>query len=258
MDWVVGDPTQPAFTTLTYGDVSHARALLKALNLPTELVLSILDYAEYWPTYTFARHKPSVASARGNSASAATLCLDAPIYNNPITAVAVAAGERAKCKRIEFHVVSRDQGWTSENTQGTYSTSSWLEVSILRPCNNNTQNRGTPPDLMNLWMSCPRDYRPGRGWELVKRPQRVEQGPQGGEGDCAWFLQGNRVVTGNQDYRIVWSEFGRDEGDEGAGSGEGFVQALQDGDRVLVWARAKWHGWQCIVEKVDVIVSYGF
>ena len=29
------------------------------------------------------------------------------------------------------------------------------------------------------------------------------------------------------------------EGNEGAGSGEGFLNAFRQGDRVLVWARAK-------------------
>jgi hypothetical protein len=45
-------------------------------------------------------------------------------------------------------------------------------------------------------------------------------------------------MAGIQEYRVVWSLEGV-EGNEGAGSGEGFVQALKDGDVVLVWARAK-------------------
>jgi hypothetical protein len=74
----------------------------------------------------------------------------------------------------------------------------------------------------------------------VKRPETAEQGPQGGEGGFAWYLQGNRVAVGQHGvrYRVVWAE-NENEGNEGAGSGEGFLKELKDGDRVLVWARAK-------------------
>jgi hypothetical protein len=143
-------------------------------------------------------------------------------------------------KSVEFNLVSRDQGWTSENTRDTYSTSSWHEVSILRDGDTSTNVDQILP-IVNVPRSCPKIYQSiidNRGWELVKRPENALQGPQGGEGDYAWYLQGNRVMARMEEYRVLWSEEGR-EGNEGAGSGEGFVRALQDGDTVLVWARAK-------------------
>jgi hypothetical protein len=141
-------------------------------------------------------------------------------------------------------VTSRDQGWTSENTRGTFSTSSWLEVSILRD-ELNINSLLPTPRLVNTWINSPLDYHTnmvGRGWSLVKRPESALQGPQGGEGDYAWYLQGNRVVAGPQDYHVAWDERGLsevNEGNEGAGSGQGFLHALRPGDHVLVWARAK-------------------
>lgn len=52
------------------------------------------------------------------------------------------------------------------------------------------------------------------------------------------YLQGNRVAAGKSEYRVVWGEAGN-EGNEGAGQGQGFFDELQEGDRIIVWARAK-------------------
>jgi hypothetical protein len=236
-----GPPLPTGPFTPTYNDVCQTRALLKSLKLPTELVLSILDYAQYWPIHQVTGGGAQ-AAARGDRPSAATLSLSISLFDTPVVTEALASGEHAKIKRIEFTVRSRDQGWTSERTQGTFSTSSWTEVSILRNASN--INSMLPfPRLVNTWISSPQDYHTntvGRNWSLVKRPESALQGPQGGEGDFAWFLQGNRVAAGeSEEYKIVWTEEGREEGNEGSGSGEGFLQALSEGDRLLVWARAK-------------------
>ncbi|KAF1946466.1 hypothetical protein EJ02DRAFT_394123 [Clathrospora elynae] len=255
-----GLPERTGPFTPTYDDVRHARALLKALKLPTELVLEILEYAKYWPAqkFKYRPNHPIVTSALGGNPSAATICLEANIFSNPTLDEIRQGRERPKIRSLEFDFVSHDQGWTSENTQGTYSTSSWLELSILRPVSN-TNSHLPKPRLVNRWDGSPLDFHTNmsaRGWSLVKRPESALQGPQEGEGDFAWYLQGNRVAVGSKKYHVKWSEQGC-EGNEGAGKGEGFLQALQDGDRILVWARAKWHGWQCIVESVNVTVRYG-
>ncbi|RYN32998.1 hypothetical protein AA0113_g2267 [Alternaria arborescens] len=266
VDWLSGttEPTGPF--TPTYADVCHARALLKTLKLPTELVLSILEHAQYWPIAEFSQNGREVhanASASANSSSAAALCLEAEIFSASVVERIHLGGETVKIKRITFDVMSRDQGWTSEDTQGTFSTSSWLEVSILRDASN-INSRLPTPRLVNTWLSSPMDYHTnmvGRGWSLVKRPESALQGPQGGEGDYAWYLQGNRVMASGQEYHVAWEEHGLsevNEGNEGAGSGEGFLNALRQGDRVLVWARAKYPGWRCIVDNVNVTVHYGF
>ena len=243
--WLLGPPEPTRPFTPTYADVCRARAVLKTLKLPTELVLSILEHAQYWPVERISRSGGTVLARAGmNNPSAATLCLEANPYSTPIVKEASLGGETAKIKRIDFDITSRDQGWTSENTQGTFSTSSWLEVSILRDASNINSLLPTPR-LVNTWISSPMDYHTnmvGRGWSLVKRPESALQGPQGGEGHFAWYLQGNRVMAGTQDYHVSWDEGGLcevDEGNEGAGSGEGFLDALEPGDRVLVWARAK-------------------
>ena len=174
-DWL-RSPSQPTGPfTPSYRDVCHARALLKALQLPTELVLDILDRARYWPSYEFKTrpNREMAASAGVGSSSAATLCLDAGIFNNSIVNDIRGGSERPKIKTIEFDIVSRDQGWTSENTHGTYSTSSWLEVSILRN-EANSSIRLPDPRLVNTWVCNPLDFHRnmvGRGWFLPSRPK---------------------------------------------------------------------------------------
>lgn len=235
-------PLPSDWSTPDYNDVCQARAFLKALNLPTELVLQILDYAQYWPQHEFITNfgGPKIAAAQAGRPSHATMCLDTAFMDNMIVDAVRRNGERPKLKSIEFNIVSRDQAWTSENTHGTFNTSSWLEVSILRRAGH-PSTPATGPHLANTWFNDPSDFQQSvssEGWTLVKRPGGAKQGPQDGEGDFAWYLQGNRVAVGPDDYRVVWSENGK-EGNEGAGNGEGFLQELTEGDRILVWARAK-------------------
>jgi hypothetical protein len=228
--------------TPKYEDVCQARAYLKTLDLPTELVLQILEYAQYWPQYevTLNFGRPKIAAAEAGRPSHATLCLNRDIMDHHTVDTVRKHGETPKIKSVAFDMVSRDQAWTSESTHGTFSTSSWLEVSILRRVGGNDAP-STGPRFSNTWFNNPSDLHhgvSGQGWTLVERPESAKQGPQDGEGDLAWYLQGNRVAVGIDEYRVVWTENDK-EGNEGAGSGEGFLQELKEGDQVLVWARAK-------------------
>lgn len=230
--------------TLDYKDVLAARALLKTLGLPTELVLAILDYAQYWPMREFSTDKGNTVKVAASMfrSSAAALCLDADVFRHPTVDDLHARGEKVRVKAIEFHIRSRDQGWTSERTQGTFSTSSWLEASLLRGVEDYSTT--FPPSCwLDSVFASPQSFQEHvmpRGWQLIKRPEFAEQGPQGGEGDLAWYLQGNRVATQgrSEDYHIIWTH-DECEGNEGAGRGEGFLNELREGDRLLVWARAK-------------------
>jgi len=236
------EPPRPGCSIPSYDDVCQARASLKALGLPTELVLQILDFAHYWPQHEYFSNfrQPKLAAAQGGRPSHATLCADMDALNNTTVEEVRRCGETCKIKSVEFNVASLDQAWTSENTHGTFHTSSWLEVSILRRVKDKTTAE-TGPRLSHIRLSDPSDYHQtvsSQGWSLVKRPESAKQGPQDGEGDFAWYLQGNRVAVGLEEYRIVWSADGQ-QGNEGAGNGEGFLNELTEGDRVLVWARAK-------------------
>lgn len=266
---------------LDYEDVLEARTLLEGRGLPMELVLDILDHAEYWPMRQFSTTPGSTVKVAATMfrSSAAGLCLDADIFNDPVVNDLRANGEKVRIKAIQFQIRSRDQGWTSEPTRGTFSTSSWLEASILRGVESHSTT--FPPSCwLDSVFASPESFQyhvTSRGWQLVRRPEHAEQGPQGGEGDLAWYLQGNRVATQGraEEYDVLWTHdtYG---GNEGSGRGDDFLHALKEGDRLLVWARAKvrrlpmpnvielmlifeqWPGWQCIVESVNITVYYGF
>lgn len=209
-----------------------------------ELALEILDYAEYWPTRQFSSEEGKTVKVAATMfrSSAAGLCVDADIFNDPVIESLRRGGEKVKTKAIEFHIRSRDQGWTSEPTRGTFNTSSWLEASILRGVEDH-DTRLPPSCWLDSGFESPRSFQQHiipNGWQLVRRPDYAEQGPQGGEGDLAWYLQGNRVATQGrtEDYNVRWTHHDF-EGNEGSGQGDNFLNELKEGDRLLVWARAK-------------------
>jgi hypothetical protein len=181
--------------------------------------------------------------------------------------------------------MTTDQGWTTENTEGTYQTSSWFEVSILRPSQHEEFSIITPTiesQVKRLCRSSKYHHSvcaaahamfPVNGLQLQPRPslkmepQRLHcneminvaesreelskdlQFQSTKEGEFTWYLQGNEVARGKsifddemvRRYNIVWGgKFNpRWVGNEGSGRGEGFVDSLQEGDWVVVWARAK-------------------
>jgi hypothetical protein len=119
-DWSTNRES-PGFRTgfnQSYGDVREARAILSSRNLPTEIVLQILDLACYWPSRTF-KMKEAVHAAATNG-SAGRICLDVNVLGDDIKQSF--GGEQTKeqvsVKEIEFRFQSHDQGWTSQGTEG--------------------------------------------------------------------------------------------------------------------------------------------
>jgi hypothetical protein len=107
---IMGAISSKPFTP-AYADVCAARATLKSLKLPTELVLQILDHARYWPSYEFKGSKVSAENG-------ASISLLENIYDRANVFGSLATNEALKVKEIEFEIRSRDQGWTSEGTEG--------------------------------------------------------------------------------------------------------------------------------------------
>jgi hypothetical protein len=238
-------PSQTEKFSPTYADVRVARAMLKAFGLPTEIALEILEWAEYQPVRKFASsyrdntYAP-MASAPGNGMG---LCLKAGVLARETLRDLAARQARVKVKEIEFTILSRDQGWTSEDTAGTFNTSSWLEVSILRPFRASSlqETQSSLPLFSNIQSPAELQLRLlQQGETLVTRSEEAGRGIQDGEGNYAWYLQGNRVASRGQftEYRVVWA-IDHHEGNEGAGDGLGFLEALQEGDSIIVLARAK-------------------
>ncbi|KAJ4348426.1 uncharacterized protein N0V89_009800 [Didymosphaeria variabile] len=247
--------------TVSYADICVSRALLKSLGLPTELVLEILDYAQYEPVLEFVSEgRRVVAEAVMGSATSARVCLPAEVFSRNTICRISGPNVVLKVKQIDFEIKSKDQGWTSENTIGTFQTSSWLEVSIFRPGPLYSaldklpfwdREYDNPQELQNHLLPM--------GHRLVdERPVSASVGPQGDELPIAWYLQGNKVTERqNIDYRVVWTPDGW-EGNQGTGNGERFFDVLKEGDSVLVWARAKYPQWRCEVDSIKMTVRYGF
>lgn len=107
--------------SLSYADLCIARALLQT-KLPTELVLQILNYAEYWPSHIFEmQHKCDVRAYSGSSHG--KVCLDVDVVPDKVKKIF--RGENVRVKAVEFTITSRDQGWTSEDCKGRSPGDSW-------------------------------------------------------------------------------------------------------------------------------------
>ncbi|KAF2444238.1 hypothetical protein P171DRAFT_414107 [Karstenula rhodostoma CBS 690.94] len=245
--------------SLSYADICVTRAMLKALGLPTELVLEILACAQYEPVIEFTGSRRVVAEALMGAATSAYVCLPAEVLSRNTIRRISSPHVTLKVKEIKFDIKSQDQGWTSENTTGTYNTSSWLEVSILRPGPQFSTLENLP-----FWTreydnpQALQDQLSSSEHRLVdERPENASVGPQECE-PLAWYLQGNKVAERQHiDYQVVWTP-NHCEGNEGAGNGDGFFSVLHEGDSVLVWARAKYPGWRCQVQNIKMTVRYGF
>lgn len=226
---------------LSYADICVTRAMLKTLGLPTELVLEILAYAQYEPVIEFTSSRRVVAQASMGAATSAYVSLPAEILSHNTMRRISGPHVTLKVKEIKYDIKTKDQGWTSENTSGTYNTSSWLEVSILRP-----GPRFSSLEDLPFWTreydnpQQLQDQLSSTGHKLVdERPEYASIGPQGGEPPLSWYLQGNKVAEQHDiDYQVVWTP-DHSQGNQGAGNGDGFFGAMHEGDSVLVWARAK-------------------
>lgn len=252
-------------------DFESARTILASFRLPNELALCILDEARYWleTKIESTEHVILVDGAWSRESSATYPYIYAPAF--PTT------NECLKIREIEFTIVSHDQGWTTEDSQGTYRTSSWFEASIIRPKQGKpplTQRRHLLPGLRRL-----RDMNvrgeivdsvcaaldvmyPFPLAELVRRPSSVvepqrthctelmEVKSQGvKEGEYAWYLQGNEVARQKavfegemvKRYHITWGCKTNpvQSTNEGAGIGEGFIDTLEQDDFICLWARVK-------------------
>jgi hypothetical protein len=259
----------------TRDDLESARAILTSFHLPNELALWILDEAHYWvevETYS-KEHIILVDGAWSLDYSATYPYIYVPAY--PWLGLPLAPKEQLKIREISFTIVSHDQGWTTEDKQGTYQTSSWFEASIVRPKGVPlSQRHRLQPGLRRLremnvrgqtvdGVCAASDIMHSSGMvELVRRPssgiesqrshctEMIEVKSQGvKEGEYAWYLQGNEVAREKsvfegemiKRYNVTWGSKANPvhATSEGAGNGDGFIDTLDQGDFICVWARAK-------------------
>ncbi|KAF2806865.1 uncharacterized protein BDZ99DRAFT_465625 [Mytilinidion resinicola] len=221
----------------TPSDTILVRSYLVHLKLPTELALTIIDYAQYYPIVHSRRDeelKVIASNYKGNSAAA--LC----VVSEPIPAIQ--DGERIKRKTVKFRLRSHDQGWGGDpGCPGTYNGSyTWFEASILRP----SGSAEVTPIPLNLFIS------PRPTSSSLDRYHVSLVAPPNAPDDPVWHIQRNMCASPQErTHEVEWREGSAFDPSLGSGDGKGFCETLQPGDRIAIWARALYPGWlNCVKE----------
>ncbi|KAF2498268.1 hypothetical protein BU16DRAFT_615332 [Lophium mytilinum] len=223
-------------------DTILVRSYLVHLKLPTELALTIIDYAQYYPIVRGHRDeelKVVASNYKGNSAAALY------VVSEPIPAIE--NGERIKRKTVKFKVRSRDQGWGGEHgCPGTYNGSfTWFEASILRP-SGSAKVTFIP---LNMIIS------PRPTSSSLERYHVSLAAPSNTPNDPVWHIQRNMCASPQErTYEVEWRDGSTFDPLPGSGDGQGFCETLQPGDRIAIWARALYPGWENHVKEVGVEV----
>ncbi|KAJ7444609.1 hypothetical protein B0H11DRAFT_439853 [Mycena galericulata] len=216
--------------------------------LPPELVNPILDDAEYWPWILAARDTSMTLPAASSPEHNVARCyLVTPPF--PSIRKLGGPGARLRVRRVEFYILSGDQGWSSTpQYHGTYDGSyTWFEAAIVRP--------GEPPALRGwrrwaLMMGLTR-FRQRRPWIEVKNVA---------EDSGRWRIQTNRCADKNPLlHTIVWAVDSAEpdlKERNGSGDGAGFIDMLAPGDCISIIARAMFPGWVNRVRSAEIVVYY--
>jgi hypothetical protein len=270
--------------TCTAASVHAARAVLMARGLPPELADMVLQRAEYWPAERAETDRLLTVAPRPSLAAPHTVDPAACLYlqTGPLglgraaSSSGLADEPRARCRRVVFRIVAKDQGWASggEARPGEYRGAfSWFEASVARADERRPSQEllnplvtlmagpfGTEHGNQNLvnWANFYHTTEPRveaqalarGGWRFVER-----------DGEVAWLVQRNKIAHQEfLEHTVEWRDddgleeddddnddasLEDDDGDnddawpeDGKGKGRGFVAALERGDRILVWARA--------------------
>lgn len=148
---------------------------------------------------------------------------------NPSTALCLVSSILpSEISAARFYIVSHDQGSSETSHDGPWS---WFEVSIVRPF----QPELNPafPDLNEIKAS------PEEFGKIIQESGFYFADLPGGKSENAdldltsLFLTSNTSASDWENHFITWS---RDKKD---GDGHEFLSLLEEGDRIVVWARAQ-------------------
>ncbi|KAF8466733.1 hypothetical protein BDZ91DRAFT_782870 [Kalaharituber pfeilii] len=208
--------------------------LTTSLQLPVEIALMILDYADYMPTLT-ARMAIQTNVSTDNAKAYGWNAAMALLVTDPIP-------KGAKVKSVTWWTKSNDQGWSTDRDLGEYSASwTWFEACGAPKLRLAEQLQIGSVNLMNH-----ATHFPEKGWEEIKT--RV------GDVDVSrWVVQRNaRAKNEPREHVVEWRKGGGQAralteglewGEDGKGFGKGFVEALREGDRVVLVGRSMNPGW---------------
>ena len=153
---------------------------------------------------------------------------------------------------------------------GTFrSAYSWYEACIFRPVpseGSSTDSRpgtaqgggyGTLSGLLRRKYCAPKDTQDDlqeAGYSLVPVPGTHPA-------SYTWLVQRNKAAKRDYvQYYLQWTVGEHvdpaEAEDAGRGTGAGFIESLQPGDRIGLWMRAQYPGWANFVKKAEVEVLY--
>lgn len=203
--------------------------------LPTKLAAEIIALA-YSPLHVAHRVEQRAYHANefwrpGSKASVAALYLSTGPLPQPRLGKAVA-------QRIVFQTKAADQGWADWGGDGTFNNSNtWFEASILRPAlpglEGHVKGETLHNQLSRTWETPlrARATLKRHGWDFIENT----------DGSVVWRVSNNITASSAyRNYRVKW-ERGvetRVEDEREVGKGHGFIERLESGYIVVLWARA--------------------
>lgn len=191
--------------------------------LPAELILQILHHPTRWVRLYSISHPPSVEAGKPIVVSVNKPTGIPILYTRPFS-----AQEVALLRQVVFTFRSRDQGFSSDPDQGSWS---WFEASLAQFPSTDEDGQG---ELHNAaaWTG-------SYGWVgewMERHNKRLEKQPR-------YKIQTNRHASMEpEEYTIELT----DEHE--------LVQRVQEGDRVVLWACACFPKWENRVYEAKITV----
>ncbi|KAL6872489.1 hypothetical protein HDV57DRAFT_505317 [Trichoderma longibrachiatum] len=278
-------------------DIALVKAMLiRAKQLPPDLVDAVLDMAEYW-AHSTTRLDERIGILGGNEERENRFLLrsyplglvDAGVRQNandqPYTTTlptprplgkALDASFFAKsakypvprlahpARKVVFRIRSQDQGYVSnpEDAKEPYSKSwTWFDVGLER-FDADGATDGSVPSVNSLRPVQPPIRQTSTDPVGYNYTHQLLHSPE-------WEIQRNQTALKKwQDHTITWSylddidpesEAGKALEEQGRGRATGngkFVRELQVGDVITVWGKARFPGWCNRVESVQIDVYW--
>ncbi|PWY71443.1 hypothetical protein BO70DRAFT_342915 [Aspergillus heteromorphus CBS 117.55] len=218
--------------------------------LPVEIVDMIVDAGEYWASTESVLEGETVIRKDQDQVLLTTvpLCYDVQTLGSA-SPKSLPHRTVHPCRRVIFTISSHDQGWGGgAGSRGQYGGSySWFDAEILHAAHQRPQP--VAPEEQG-----PFDFGPDHP-HLLPNAHR---------------LQSNRTAVGTwQFHTIVWDhlddvaadsgeaeEIERSQGRGRATLDGSQVRALEAGDAIAVWGRARFGGWLNHVQRVSVRVFW--
>ena len=203
----------------------YQSALLLVQLLPPELVITILDYAEFWDGVAVG------ISPRSDRVGE----LQSPKLQASLTIPAYIT--RGSLRQIIFVTRSRDQGWSSYPADhGTYNGSwTWFEAGV----------RGLDSDFDDEAITEPVDCQHANALDLdhkrlcIQNDERYKYG-------AVNIITNIHAGKDIKEHKVIWSEDSADE------TVRNIMAEIKGGCRVEVAAHARFPGWCNYVEKVQI------